>query len=409
MENKKRLSEKYKWDNKTEKKPENKRKNTGSICPYAKKCGSCSFQGVSYEEQLAKKQKELRQLLSCFGRISPIIGMENPYHYRNKVHAVFGRLRNGTVVSGVYQAGTHKIVDIESCQIEDAVSSKIIRDIHGLLRSFKIKTYDEDTGYGLLRHVLVRRGFTSGEVMVVLVLGSPILPSKNNFVKALRKLHPEITTVVINVNDRKTSMVLGERNITAYGKGYIEDTLCGCTFRISPNSFYQVNPVQTEILYQTAMKFAGLSGKERVVDAYSGIGTIGIVAAKLAKEVICVELNKDAVRDAITNAKRNDVKNISFYQKDAGEFLVEMAAQKEKADVVFMDPPRSGSDEAFLSSVVTMAPKKVVYVSCNPVTLARDLKYLVKKGYEVKQMQGIDMFPFTEHVECVTLLQRKNT
>lgn len=406
MENKKRLSEKYKWDNKTEKKPENKRKNTGSICPYAKKCGSCSFQGVSYEEQLAKKQKELRQLLGCFGRISPIIGMENPYHYRNKVHAVFGRLWNGTVVSGVYQAGTHKIVDIESCQIEDAVSSKIIRDIHGLLRSFKIKTYDEDTGYGLLRHVLVRRGFTSGEVMVVLVLGSPILPSKNNFVKALRKLHPEITTVVINVNDRKTSMVLGERNITVYGKGYIEDTLCGCTFRISPNSFYQVNPVQTEILYQTAMKFAGLSGKERVVDAYSGIGTIGIVAAKLAKEVICVELNKDAVRDAITNAKRNDVKNISFYQKDAGEFLVEMAAQKEKADVVFMDPPRSGSDEAFLSSVVTMAPKKVVYVSCNPVTLARDLKYLVKKGYEVKQMQGIDMFPFTEHVEVVCLMSK---
>lgn len=377
-------------------------------CPYAKKCGGCSFQGVPYEEQLKKKQAEVKKLLGGYAKVSPIIGMDEPYHYRNKVHAVFGRLRNGTVVSGVYEAGTHKIVDIESCAIEDEVSSKIIRDIHGLLHSFKIKTYDEDTGYGLLRHVLVRRGFSSGEVMVVLVLSSPILPSKNNFVKALRKMHPEITTVVINVNDRKTSMVLGERNITVYGKGFIEDTLCGCTFRISPNSFYQVNPVQTEVLYRKAMEFAGLTGKERVVDAYSGIGTIGMVAAAKAKEVICVELNRDAVRDAVTNAKRNGVKNISFYQKDAGEFLVEMADQGEHVDVVFMDPPRSGSDEAFLSSVVTMKPEKVVYISCNPVTQARDLKYLTKRGYLVKEILPVDMFAFTEHVETVVGLHRKD-
>lgn len=383
------------------------KKKKGDLCPYARKCGSCSFQGVSYEQQLSTKQRKVKELLGGYGKISPIIGMKNPYHYRNKVHAVFGRLRNGTIISGVYEARTHKIIDIENCQIEDEISSKIIRDIHGLLRSFKIKIYDEDSGYGLLRHVLLRRGFTSGQVMVVLVLSSPILPSKNNFVKALRKLHPEITTVVLNVNDKKTSMVLGERNITLYGKGFIEDTLCGRTFRISPNSFYQVNPVQTEILYQTAMKFAGLSGEERVVDAYSGIGTIGIVAAEQAKEVICVELNPDAVRDARINAKRNAIKNVSFYQKDAGEFLVQMANQKEKADVVFMDPPRSGSDEAFLSSVVTMAPKRVVYISCNPQTQARDLKYLVKKGYEVKRIQPVDMFPWTEHVETVCLLSKK--
>lgn len=384
------------------------KKKKGDLCPYARKCGSCSFQGVSYEQQLSTKQRKVKELLGGYGKISPIIGMKNPYHYRNKVHAVFGRLRNGTIISGVYEARTHKIIDIENCQIEDEISSKIIRDIHGLLRSFKIKIYDEDSGYGLLRHVLLRRGFTSGQVMVVLVLSSPILPSKNNFVKALRKLHPEITTVVLNVNDKKTSMVLGERNITLYGKGFIEDTLCGRTFRISPNSFYQVNPVQTEILYQTAMKFAGLSGEERVVDAYSGIGTIGIVAAEQAKEVICVELNPDAVRDARINAKRNAIKNVSFYQKDAGEFLVQMANQKEKADVVFMDPPRSGSDEAFLSSVVTMAPKRVVYISCNPQTQARDLKYLVKKGYEVKRIQPVDMFPWTEHVETVCLLGNRN-
>ena len=335
--------------------------------------------------------------------------MENPFHYRNKVHAVFDRMRNGQVISGVYQEGTHRVINVDECQIEDQKADAIIRDIRGLLRSFKIKTYDEDTGYGLLRHVLIRRGFVSGEIMVVLVLGSPILPSKNNFVKALRKLHPEITTIVLNVNDKKTSMVLGEKETVLYGKGYIEDSLCGLTFRISPKSFYQVNPVQTEILYGKAMEYAELTGKERVIDAYCGIGTIGMIAAKQAKEVIGVELNKDAVRDAIRNAKRNGMKNITFYQKDAGEFMVQMAAQGEHADVVLMDPPRAGSDEAFLSSVIKLSPERIVYVSCNPVTLARDLKYLTKHGYQAQVCQPVDMFPWTGHVECVTLLQRKNT
>ena len=238
-------------------------------------------------------------------------------------------------------------------------------------------------------------------------MGSPILPSKNNFVKALRKLHPEITTIVLNVNDKKTSMVLGEKETVLYGKGYIEDTLCGLTFRISPKSFYQVNPVQTEILYGKAMEYAELTGKERVIDAYCGIGTIGMIAAKQAKEVIGVELNKDAVRDAIRNAKRNGMKNITFYQKDAGEFMVQMAAQGEHADVVLMDPPRAGSDEAFLSSVVKLSPERIVYVSCNPVTLARDLKYLTKHGYQAQVCQPVDMFPWTGHVETVCLLSKK--
>ena len=263
--------------------------------------------------------------------------------------------------------------------------------------------------------------------MVVLVLGSPILPSKNNFVKALRKLHPEITTVVLNVNDKKTSMVLGEKETVIYGKGYIEDTLCGCTFRISPKSFYQVNPVQTEILYTKAIEYAGLTGKERIVDAYCGIGTIGLIAASKAKEVISVELNRDAVRDAVTNAKRNDIKNVQFYNADAGQFMVEMAeyrADQKKnqvsdatksgkkatpdgnVDVVFMDPPRAGSDEAFLSSVIRLAPKRVVYISCNPETLARDLKYLTKHGYQAKECQPVDLFPWTKHVETVVLLSK---
>lgn len=386
---------------------ETKNNKNVTTCPYAKKCGGCQYQGMDYAAQLKKKQKEMNKLLKDFGKPEPIIGMKDPLHYRNKVHAVFGRTRKGEIVSGTYEAGTHKIVNIDECMIEDEISQSIIRTIRRLLRSFKIRTYDEDTGYGLLRHVLVRRGFTTGQVMVVLVLSSPILPSKNNFVKALRKEHPEITTVVLNVNDKKTSMVLGERDIVLYGKGYIEDILCGCTFRISPQSFYQVNPVQTEHLYQTAMDYAELTGKERVIDAYCGIGTIGMVAAKKAREVIGVELNRNAVKDARTNAKLNQIKNITFYEEDAGRFMVSMAEEGEKADVVFMDPPRSGSDEAFLSSVIRLAPKRIVYVSCGPDTLARDLKYLVRNGYQVRKMQPVDMFGFTEHCEMVVQLVKK--
>lgn len=377
-----------------------------SFCPYARKCGGCDYQGVEYEKQLKEKQALVQKYMGNFCKVKPIIGMENPYHYRNKVHAVFDIAKGGTIISGVYKAGTHDVVNIDACQIEDEISAAIIRDIRSLLRSFKIKTYDEDTGYGLLRHVLIRRGFHSGEVMVILVLGSPILPSKNNFVKALRKLHPEISTVVINVNDKKTSMVLGEKESVVYGKGYIEDTLCGCTFRISPKSFYQVNPVQTEILYRKAVAYAKLTGKERIVDAYCGIGTIGLIAAKKAGEVISVELNKDAVRDAIMNAKRNQIKNVKFYHADAGKFMVEMANAGEKVDVVFMDPPRAGSDEAFLSSVIKLAPKRVVYVSCNPETLGQNLKYLTKHGYEAVECTPVDMFPWTKHVETVALLSK---
>ena len=311
------------------------------------------------------------------------------------------------MISGIYQEGTHFIVPVDECLIEDQRADAIIRDIRGLLKSFKIKTYNEDTGYGLFRHVLIRTGYHSGQIMVVLVLGSPILPSKNNFVKALRKLHPEITTIVLNVNGQKTSMILGEKETVLYGKGYIEDELCGKTFRISSKSFYQVNPVQTEKLYGKAIELAGLTGKERVIDAYCGIGTIGLIASDKAKEVISVELNSDAVRDAIANAKRNGIKNVRFYNNDAGVFMRQTADAGESADVVFMDPPRSGSDEKFLSSVLTLHPKKIVYVSCDPTTLARDLKYLTKHGYKARRAIPVDMFPATEHCENCVLLERK--
>lgn len=376
-------------------------------CSVSKKCGSCQYQGVPYKEQLAAKQKRMKKLLGKFANVKPIIGMDDPFYYRNKVHAVFDRDKKGNIICGTYEAKTHKVVPIEECMIEDKISQEIIRTIRDMLKSFRIKTYDEDTGYGLLRHVLVRRGFFTDAIMVVIVIGSPIFPSKNNFVKALRKKYPQITTVVLNVNDKKTSMVLGERDIVIYGKGYIRDTLCGCTFRISPQSFYQVNPVQTEILYKTAIEYAGLGRKETVIDAYCGIGTIGLVAAKRAKNVIGVELNPDAVRDARINAKENKITNARFYQGDAGEFMENMAENGEHADVVFMDPPRTGSDKKFMSSVIKLNPSRIVYISCGPETLARDLEYLTKHGYDVRKIQPVDMFSFTDHCENICLLTKK--
>ena len=378
-------------------------------CKVWKKCGGCQFQGVPYTEQIKIKQKNMNKLLKKYGNVKPIIGMENPFYYRNKVHAVFDRDKKGNIICGTYEAGTHRVVPVEECMIEDKTSQEIIRAIRDMLKSFRIKTYDEDTGYGLLRHVLVRRGFSTDEIMVVLVVASPIFPSKNNFVKALRKKFPQISTVVLNVNDKKTSMVLGERDIVLYGKGFIRDRLCGCTFRISPQSFYQVNPVQTELLYKTAIEYAGLGRKERVIDAYCGIGTIGLVAAGKAKEVIGIELNKNAVRDAIVNARENKITNARFYQGDAGDFMEGMVSEGERADVVFMDPPRTGSTEKFLTSMVKLGPSRIVYISCGPDTLARDLEFLTKHGYVTRKIQPVDMFSFTEHCEVVCLLTKQFT
>ncbi len=378
-------------------------------CKVWKKCGGCQYQGVSYTEQIKIKQKNMNKLLKKYGNVKPIIGMENPFYYRNKVHAVFDRDKKGNIICGTYEAGTHRVVPVEECMIEDKISQEIIRAIRDMLKSFRIKTYDEDTGYGLLRHVLVRRGFSTDEIMVVLVVASPIFPSKNNFVKALRKKFPQISTVVLNVNDKKTSMVLGERDIVLYGKGFIRDRLCGCTFRISPQSFYQVNPVQTELLYKTAIEYAGLGRKERVIDAYCGIGTIGLVAAGKAREVIGIELNKNAVRDAIVNARENKITNARFYQGDAGEFMEGMVSEGERADVVFMDPPRTGSTEKFLTSMVKLGPSRIVYISCGPDTLARDLEFLTKHGYVTRKIQPVDMFSFTEHCEVVCLLTKQFT
>ena len=376
-------------------------------CPNYKSCGGCQLQRLSYPEQLRRKQGRVISLLGEFGHVEEIVGMTDPTHYRNKVTAAFALDRNRRVVSGIYQPNSHKVVPVDDCLIEDVTADRIIADIRNMLRDFKILVFDERSGKGWLRHVLVRRGFATGQTLVVLVAVSPFFPTQKPFVKKLLEKHPEISSVVLNVNDRFTPVVLGDREKVLYGPGCIEDVLCAHRFRISPRSFYQINPVQTEVLYQTAVDFAALTGKETVLDAYCGIGTIGITASEKAKQIVGVELNRDAVRDAIANAKLNGLKNCWFTAGDAGEYMERMVQDGHRPDVVFLDPPRAGSDERFLRSLTTAAPDRVVYVSCDPETLARDLRVLTGGGYRVRRIQPVDMFPWTEHVECVVKLDRR--
>ena len=376
------------------------------LCSYAEKCGGCQLMGLPYREQLRKKQEKLNALLGEFGSVMPIVGMEMPYHYRNKSQAAFGIDEKGKIISGTYQQASHRIIPVESCLIEDPIADEIVADIRTMMPKFKITAYNERKEQGFLRHVLVKRGFSTGEVMVVLVASQPVFKTEKPFVKALVEKHPEIKTVILNVNSAYTSVVLGRKEKVLYGPGYIEDILCSCRFRISAKSFYQINAVQTEKLYSIAIDFANLTGKERVLDAYCGTGTIGIVAATKCASVTGVEINKDAVRDAIINARTNNRKNCWFICGDAGEYMENMAEAHEKCDVVFMDPPRSGSDEKFLSSLIKMSPKRVVYISCGPDSLARDLKILTSGGYTVQKIQPVDMFPHTEHVETVCLLSK---
>ena len=286
-------------------------------CPYAKKCGGCSLQNLPYEEQLHLKQAKLIKLLGRFGRVEEIIGMEDPTHYRNKIQTAF-RSKSGKVVSGVYQSASRRIVEVESCMLEDECAAPILATVRKLCASMKIRPYDLESGQGFLRHVLIRKGFVSGEIMVVLVTTKGEFRSERSFVNELLRRHPEITTVVRNINPTDTALFLGSESHILHGEGYITDRLCGLEFRISPRSFYQVNPIQTEILYGKAKEFAGLTGSETVIDAYCGTGTIGLTVASDAKEVIGVEVNKDAVADAMENAKRNGVTNAVFHAADAG-------------------------------------------------------------------------------------------
>ncbi|MBQ6470276.1 MAG: 23S rRNA (uracil(1939)-C(5))-methyltransferase RlmD [Lachnospiraceae bacterium] len=366
------------------------------------------YLNLPYEKQIALKQERLEKLLGKFGKVKPVISMAEPLHYRNKVHAVFGRDARGRILCGEYKEGTHKIIEREDSPIEDRICRDVIRTIRKMVIRYKIHVYDEDLRTGLLRHVIVRRGFRSGEIMVILVCASPVFPSSKNFVKELRDAFPLIKTIVLNVNNRKTSTLLGDQEKVLFGRGYITDTICGCTFRISADSFFQVNPVQTEILYGTAIEYANLRDGENALDAYCGTGTIGIIAAKAcpAAHITGVELNRDAVADARENAKANQLTNIRFTAADASQYLERYTSSEksEKLSVLFMDPPRSGSDERFLLAAAAAAPERIVYISCGPESLARDLSILVRNGYRVNKIQPVDMFPFSSHVETVCLL-----
>lgn len=379
----------------------------------AKKCGGCPLLELDYAAQLRQKEDKVRALLGKYGPVNAIRGMEDPYHYRNKVISTFAPGYGGKLVSGIYAAGTHKVLPVERCLLQDEVLDKTMEAVRAAANACHYPSYNEDKGTGLLRHCLLRRGVATGQVMVVLVTAQPVLPGAKNFVKALlaeaEKRNVPVTTIVQNVNPRKTSVVLGEAEKVLYGKGFILDTLCGKTYAISPRSFYQVNPAQTAVLYALAVEAAHLTGREVVLDAYCGIGTIGLTASGKAKQVVGVELNRDAVHDAIGNARHNGVKNARFVAADATQWIAEAAAAGERADVIFMDPPREGSTPQFIDSVARMAPKRVVYVSCNPITLARDLELLTKKGYKVESSTPVDMFPHSEHIETVCALSKRDS
>ena len=376
-------------------------------CPVAAKCGGCQLTHLSYAEQLQWKQQRMAELLDGICEVRPILGMDDPFHYRNKVHAVLAVDKAGKPISGVYAMGTHRVVPVRHCLIEDRRADRIIQTIVAMLPAYKLRIYNEYTHRGFLRHILIRTGHVTGQIMVVLVATSLEFPGKKAFVQELIQRHPEITTVVLNCNQRETSMVLGTKEITLYGEGYMEDELCGKRFRISPQSFYQVNAKQCELLYRTAIDAAQLTGAETLLDAYCGTGTIGLCASDGCKQLIGVELNADAIRDAKENARRNGVENARFLCDDAGRFMQKLAKEGNAPDVVMMDPPRAGNDQKFLQSLLMLKPKRVVYVSCNPETLARDLRVLVDGGYQAEWATPVDMFPGTEHVETVVLLSHK--
>ena len=379
-------------------------------CKVCSSCGGCCFQQLSYQAQLEYKtnkvKEQFKKIAKMDVKVNPCIGMDNPYFYRNKIQMPFGKDNKGNPYCGFYKANSHIIVPIETCYIEDERAVHILDAIKKLLKSFKIEPYNEDERWGILRHVLIKTSFYKKEIMVVLVTSIDSFPSRNNFVKALIKQCPEITTVTQNINSRSTNVILGEKERVLYGKGYIEDTLCGVNFQISSKSFYQTNPIMTEKLYSYAIEKANLTKEDIAFDAYSGIGTIGLIASKNAKEIISVELVSQAVKDGIRNAKRNNITNFRMYNDDASSFMVKMASNKQSVDVLFMDPPRKGSDQRFLDALIKLKPKRVVYVSCDPTTLARDVAY-ISKSYEIKDIQPFDMFPQTFHTENVCLLTLK--
>ena len=387
------------------------------VCPVARQCGGCQIQQMSYDAQLDFKRKLVEGNLRRIGgfpdiNVLPVIGMDEPYHYRNKAQYPVGRDKDGNVVIGFYAGRTHCIIDNQDCAIGARENVKILTAIRDYINENKVSVYDENTGNGAVRHILIRKGFHTGQVMVCIVVNGESLPQEDKLVAKLTGLElwenegGNIYSVMININRENTNVILGDRCRTLWGKDYIEDSINGITFQISPLSFYQVNPVQTEKLYGKALEFAGLTGNEVVWDMYCGIGTISLIMATRAKKVYGVEIVPAAIENAKNNARINGLDNAEFYVGKSEEIAPELAEQGAVPDVIVVDPPRKGCDEALLDTIVKMRPERVVYVSCDSATLARDLKYLAARGYEVKTVQPVDQFCHTVHVETVVKLSR---
>ena len=385
-------------------------------CPFHRQCGGCQLQPLSYEKQLEFKQNKIRNNLIRIGGFSPehidacmepIIGMEDPWHYRNKAQFPFGYDKEGNVVTGFYAGRSHNIIANTDCALGVEENKTVLETILAYMKKYGVSAYDETSGKGLIRHVLIRKGFASGQLMACVVINGNKLPEEKTLAEELWKI-PGMTSVSINVNTERTNVILGKKVRVLKGKEKIEDTIGDVVFRISPLSFYQVNPIQTKKLYGQALEYAGLTGEETVWDLYCGIGTISLFLAKKAKKVYGVEIVPEAIADAKENAARNGITNAEFFVGKAEEVLPRKYEEEGVyADVIVVDPPRKGCDEKCLETMVRMRPERIVYVSCDSATLARDLKYLGEMGYEVRKWRGCDMFPGTVHVETVCLLSKK--
>lgn len=372
-------------------------------CKVSQKCGSCRYIEKDYQWQLQEKQNKCQKLFKDFSlKVHPVVGMDNPFGYRNKVIVSFDQQYQ----YGLYEESTHKIVPIQECLLHDDETNSILSHIQFLLKKYRVSIYNEKRRTGFLRHVLIRRAVKTNQTLVVLVTTDPIFKGSKNFCQELIKKCPSVKSIVLNMNKRQTSVVLSKQEKVLYGKGFIVDELCGLTFKISAQSFYQINHEQCTKLYQKVIELSDIKDNEVVLDTYCGIGTIGMSIANFAKEVIGVELNQEAYKDAVNNAKMNKIQNIRFYNQDATEFMKNMSMQKNYIDCVIMDPPRSGSTKEFVQAIQILKPHKVVYVSCDPATQVRDIKWFKDIGYICQDVYLYDMFPHTEHVECVCLMTR---
>ena len=380
------------------------------LCGVCTACGGCQFQQYAYEAQLKYKSNKVkdafRRHLKKDVKVEETLGMSNPYEYRNKIQVPIGRDPHGHIVSGFYRSGTHKIIPIEKCYIESPKASEIIQVFKTLLKEFHYEPYNEDTGYGLFRHILIRTSYHYDDVMVTLVTTQDEFRGRNNFVKEFINRCPNIKCLVQNINKRDTNVILGEKERVLYGSGHIKDSILGVDFLISSKSFFQVNPVQVETLYSKAIEFASLDKDETIFDAYCGIGTISLIASKQVKKVVGVEIVKEAIVDAKKNAKINNINNAEFICGDAGEVFKDLVNNNVKFSTVFVDPPRKGLDDKFINTLLELKPNKIVYVSCEPETLARDIAKL-SELYSLTKVQPVDMFPMTFHVETVACLRLK--